>query len=60
MKSGRTKLTCNKCSKPFSTHSTNRSFCYSCKDYCRERHYFLDSPKKVEKKDEKGKKEKAG
>lgn len=56
MKPGRFKRVCNKCGKPFSTHSTNRYICYRCKDYCRETHYFYNvkpKEKKVEKKEEK-------
>ena len=49
-KPGRVKLVCNKCQKPFSTHSTNRNMCYKCKDYCRETHYFFNQPKKTEAK----------
>jgi hypothetical protein len=36
----RTKLTCTKCNKPFSTHSTNRQLCHTCKPKCRDTHYF--------------------
>jgi len=54
MKSGRRKLVCNKCNSEFSTHSTNRSFCYKCHDYCREKHFFPNTNiKTVKKADEK-------
>lgn len=37
---GRQKLNCNKCGKTFSTHSTNRNMCYTCKPKCKEIHWF--------------------
>lgn len=49
MKVGRRKLVCNKCSKEFSTHSTDRNVCYKCKDYCREKHYFFNTNVKTKK-----------
>lgn len=54
MKPGRFKIVCDKCKKEFSTHSTNRTFCYNCKPKCRDRNYFPPKPK-IEKKAEKGK-----
>ena len=39
---GRTKMVCGSCSKEFSTHSTNRNQCYTCKPKCSEKHYFTD------------------
>lgn len=42
MKSGRVKLVCTRCNKPFSTHSSNRTECYGCRPKCREKHYFED------------------
>jgi len=37
---GRQIITCNKCGKPSSTHSTNRNMCYRCKPKCKEIHWF--------------------
>lgn len=42
----RWKRTCIKCQKEFSTHSTNRQDCYSCRPKCREIHYFYSQDKK--------------
>jgi len=40
--------TCIKCEKKFSTHSTDRQDCYSCRPKCREIHYFHGQKKKQE------------
>lgn len=39
-KPGRFKLTCEKCQKEFSTHSTNRQRCYQCSPKCIAIHDF--------------------
>ena len=39
-KAGRVELSCRTCGKKFSTHSSNREVCHSCKPKCGERHYF--------------------
>ena len=36
---GRITLKCG-CGKEFSTHSSNRSECHTCKPKCQERHFF--------------------
>jgi hypothetical protein len=40
--------TCIKCQKKFSTHSTDRQDCYSCRPKCREIHYFHRQKKNQE------------
>jgi len=53
-KPGRVKLNCTRCGKEFSTHSSNRKECHTCKPKCAEKHYFtelLDSRKKEQKKE---------
>ena len=44
----RWKRNCAKCGKLFSTHSTNRADCYSCKPKCNEIHTF-NHLKKIKK-----------
>ena len=39
-KPGRVRLNCSRCGAPFSTHSSNRGVCFSCKPKCREIHTF--------------------
>jgi hypothetical protein len=39
-KPGRFYLTCTRCKKEFSTHSTNRKQCHTCLPKCREIHAF--------------------
>jgi hypothetical protein len=43
MSKGRQKLTCPRCNRQFSTHSSNRVACHVCVPKCQEIHYF---PKK--------------
>ena len=50
-KPGRVKLVCVKpeCGKAFSTHSSNREFCHTCKPRCTERHTFVKKVKNEDK-----------
>ena len=41
--SQRVKVTCQ-CGKEFSTHSTHRQVCFTCKPKCAERHSFGVAP----------------
>ena len=49
---GRVKLNCKRCTAAFSTHSSNRDVCHTCKPKCAEVHDFTElmtSRKKKEK-----------
>jgi len=47
MNKGRIKLKCVRdgCGKEFSTHSSNREVCHTCKPKCNEIHYFIKKVK---------------
>ena len=48
MSKGRTTITCAKCGKSQSTHSTNRDCCHACVPKCRAIHVFLPKIKAEE------------
>ena len=48
-KPGRVTLKCVRCTKEFSTHSTNRDHCHECKPKCGEVHYFNEGANAVKK-----------
>jgi hypothetical protein len=59
MNTSRMKKVCGRCSKEFSTHSTNRDQCYKCKPKCTEHHDFRDLQRRRELEAKKAAQEKA-